>query len=141
MAIQKIQFFKEVNTHNILFSKTAFRTVAEKIFQDYNKTLHFINIVFCNDEQILEVNKTHLNHDYYTDIITFDYNHDLVESDIFISTDRVKDNASQLGIKPTIELYRVLIHGCLHLCGLKDKTQKESTIMRSMENHYLQLIP
>lgn len=141
MAIQKIQFFKEVNTHNIPFSKTALRTVAEQIFDDYKKTLHFINIVFCNDEKILEVNKTHLNHDYYTDIITFDYNTDEVESDIFISTDRVKDNASQLGIKPVFELYRVMIHGCLHLCGLKDKTDKESTNMRSMENHYLQLIP
>ena len=99
-----------------------------------------INYIFCDDEYLLKMNQEHLNHDTYTDIISFDYsdkNH--ISGDIFISTDRVKDNAQTFSNSFQEELHRVLIHGLLHFAGYKDKTDNEKLEMRKQENYYLSL--
>ena len=99
-----------------------------------------LNYIFCSDEYVLQVNREHLNHDYYTDIITFDnreFTDDPVEGDIFISIDRVADNAAQLGVSPQQEMRRVLAHGLLHLCGYGDKTEADQAAMRVKEDEWL----
>ena len=102
--------------------------------------LNEINIIFCSDDYLLKMNIEHLSHDYYTDIITFDYCYDKeVLGDLFISLERVLDNAKTNNVLFINELCRVMVHGVLHLCGYKDKTLEESSLMRSKENHYLSL--
>jgi probable rRNA maturation factor len=97
-----------------------------------------ISIVFCSDEYLLNVNNQYLQHDYYTDIITFDYSEDgFVSGDLMISIDRVKENATIQKAKFEDELHRVIIHGVLHLLGYKDKTAKEEKQMRGKEDTYL----
>lgn len=96
-----------------------------------------LTYIFCDDEYLLKINQEHLNHDYYTDIITFDYDDSELHSDLFISVDRVRDNAVQLNEPFKRELFRVIAHGVLHLCGYKDKTEKEEAEMRSKEDYYL----
>ena len=97
-----------------------------------------INYIFCDDERILEVNKEFLQHDYYTDIITFDYGSEKqISGDIFISIDTVKSNAEGLKISFEEELHRVIIHGILHLCGQDDKTTESQAEMTRKENEAL----
>ena len=97
-----------------------------------------VTLIFCTDEELLAINKEHLAHDYYTDIITFNYNTDsLLSGDLFISVDRVTDNAQQLGVSIEEELHRVCYHGVLHLVGYNDKTDDEIKVMRAKENFYL----
>lgn len=99
-----------------------------------------ISVIFCSDPCLLEVNRQYLNHDYYTDIITFDYDdkeQGIVSGDLFISVDTVADNAAQYGVTPREEMQRVIIHGVLHLCGYGDKTEPEAKTMREKENFYL----
>jgi probable rRNA maturation factor len=97
-----------------------------------------VNLVFCTDEHLLGVNQTYLNHDYYTDIVTFDYCEDgVVMGDLFISVDRVSDNAKLYKASFLNELRRVCVHGLLHLCGYGDKTESEIEQMRSKEDFYL----
>jgi rRNA maturation RNase YbeY len=97
-----------------------------------------ITLIFCTDEELLAINKEHLAHDYYTDIITFNYNTDsLISGDLFISVDRITDNAQQLGVSIEEELHRVCYHGVLHLAGYNDKTDDEIEVMRAKENLYL----
>jgi len=110
----------------------------ETIISNENKKLGDINYIFCNDNYLLNINKEYLNHDYYTDIITFDYceeNH--ISGDIFISLQRVLDNIQIHKTKYEEELNRVIAHGILHLCGYKDKTQEEKKVMRNKENFYI----
>lgn len=98
-----------------------------------------VTIIFCSDDELLEMNRKFLDHDYYTDIITFDYCEDKeVNGDLFISIDRVVDNAETIGVKYEDELRRVCVHGVLHLCGYKDKTEEEEKLMRLKENFYLE---
>ncbi|MDR2123070.1 MAG: rRNA maturation RNase YbeY [Flavobacteriaceae bacterium] len=97
-----------------------------------------INYIFCSDEQLLEINIEYLDHDFYTDIITFDYRKDdFISGDIFISTDRVKENAKLNNEDFEEELNRVLVHGVLHIIGYKDKNQTDSIRMREKENQYI----
>ena len=97
--------------------------------------------IFCSDEYLYNLNQEYLNHDTYTDIITFPYSEPpLVEGDIFISIDRVKENASQFGSPFEQELHRVMIHGVLHLCGYSDKSPDEEALMRKKEDEALQLL-
>lgn len=104
------------------------------------KTLGEISVIFCSDEYLLEMNQTHLNHDYYTDIITFDYSiENEVSGDLFISIDRVADNAQEFSSAFTDELNRVCVHGLLHLCGYKDKSPEDEALMRSKEDDMLAL--
>ena len=113
------------------------KTVAEK----YDKKIGEIAYIFCGDAKILEVNKTYLQHDYFTDIITFDYCEGAVlNGDIFISLDTVRTNAQEFGVTFENELHRILIHGILHLCGQEDKTPEARLEMTRKENEALQMI-
>ncbi|MDR1518396.1 MAG: rRNA maturation RNase YbeY [Dysgonamonadaceae bacterium] len=119
--------------------KTAawIKQVAEK----YGKKAGDVNYLFCDDERILSVNKQYLSHDYYTDIITFDFSGGgSVSGDIFISLDTVKSNSQKYQTDFVEELHRVIIHGVLHLCGLKDKSAEEAEKMRKAENEALGLL-
>ncbi|GAB3365304.1 rRNA maturation RNase YbeY [Arachidicoccus ginsenosidivorans] len=108
------------------------------IFKKEKKGLNYINYIFCSDESLLELNKQQLNHDYYTDILTFELSStDKTEAEIYISVDRIKDNAKVLKQPLEKEILRVLFHGALHLCGYKDKTKKEEDIMREKEEYYI----
>ena len=99
-----------------------------------------LNYIFCSDEYVLQVNRDYLQHDYYTDIITFDQSEeeDKLAGDIFISVERVADNANQLGVSAEQEMRRVLAHGLLHLCGYGDKTHEEEALMRTKEEEWLE---
>ncbi|AQX04368.1 rRNA maturation RNase YbeY [Elizabethkingia meningoseptica] len=110
----------------------------ENLILDEGKKPGDINYILCDDEYLLEINKQYLDHDYYTDIITFDYcKGKIISGDIFLSLQRVLDNASMLETKQEEELNRVLAHGILHLCGYKDKTEGEQKLMRSKEDFYI----
>ena len=101
-----------------------------------------ISIIFCSDEFLLDLNKQHLNHDYFTDIITFDLspkNEKETSGELYISTDRVKFNAKDYNTTVNNELHRVIFHGILHLCGYKDKSKKDIGLMRAKELEYLNL--
>lgn len=112
----------------------------EAVAQTYGRLVRSITYVFCNDEEILRVNRQFLQHDYYTDIITFDTcTGKLLRGDIFISLDTVSSNAEGLGVDPDRELLRVIIHGILHLCGEKDKGPGERELMENAENKALAL--
>ncbi len=102
-----------------------------------------INYIFCSDEYLLNINISFLNHDFYTDIITFPYNtsSDGLVSDIFISIDRVRENAKDLEVSFDDELHRVMVHGILHLIGYDDHSDEDETEMRRMEDYYLNLRP
>jgi len=100
-----------------------------------------INYVFCDDAYLHNLNVEFLNHDTLTDIISFDYSiGKIIQGDIFISVERVKDNAKDFEVTFEEELHRVIIHGILHYCGYKDKTEEDAKVMREKENHYLQLL-
>ena len=112
------------------------RAVAET----YGKKVGDVAYIFCNDEKILEVNREYLKHDYYTDIITFDYcDGNTISGDLFISLDTVRSNAEQQGTTYDDELHRVIIHGILHLCGINDKAPGEREIMEEAENKALSM--
>ena len=111
------------------------KTIAEK----YGKSVGELAYIFSNDENMLKINIKYLNHDYYTDIITFDYGHEmLISGDIFIGIETVKSNAEQYGVSFMDELHRVMIHGILHLCGQDDATEEEKKQMQQMENEALE---
>ena len=100
-----------------------------------------LSFVFCSDDYLRKLNIKHLNQDYLTDVITFDYSKEMsLIGDVFISTERVKENAKLFNVSFNEELFRVIIHGVLHLCGFKDKTKEEKAEMRSKENDFLSLI-
>lgn len=106
------------------------------------RNLQNINIIFCSDNYILDVNMKYLQHDYFTDIITFDYcEDDYLSGDLFISIDSVRDNADFYGTEFQDELNRVIVHGILHLVGYDDHTEEEQKVMRSKEDYYLSLRP
>lgn len=112
------------------------------IASKHGKTIGEIAYVFCDDAKILEVNRQYLGHDYYTDIITFDYcEDDKLSGDIFISLDTVKSNSVTYGTDYYDELTRVIIHGILHLCGYKDKSDDESKAMRALEDAAVAALP
>jgi len=114
----------------------------KSVASEYNKTVGEISYIFCSDEKILEVNRQYLQHDYYTDIITFDYTEkDKISGDLFISLDTVKSNAEIFGTEYKEELFRTIIHGILHLCGINDKGPGEREIMEKNENKALALLP
>ena len=105
---------------------------------DYGRTVGEVGYMFVDDEKILEVNREYLGHDYYTDVITFDYDEDnVVSGDIVISLDTVRSNAELCGKSYDEEFYRVLIHGILHLCGINDKGPGEREVMEAAENKAL----
>ena len=110
----------------------------DSVCKNEGQSLTALSIIFCSDDYLLEVNRKHLNHDYYTDVITFDYTEQNdVAGDIFISVDRVEDNAKSLGISFLDELHRIIVHGTLHLLGYSDKTADAKQEMTEKEDFYL----
>lgn len=122
-------------------SKKALKRFVETIFSKEKKQLGCIRYIFCSDEYLLAINRTALNHDYYTDIITFDLSesNQPIDSEVYISIDRVKDNAIQQQVSFQDELCRVVFHGALHLCGYKDKKKEDILMMRKKEDYYLKM--
>ena len=120
--------------------RTRSKEMIQDLIQQEGKSIEEINYIFCTDAYLLELNQGYLQHDTLTDIITFHYHQkDLpVHSDIYISIERVRENAKTFGVSFRHELHRVLFHGALHLCGYKDKNKKEEQKMREMEEQYLQ---
>ena len=120
--------------------KKAVSNWVKEVAAKYGKKVGDISYIFCSDEKILEVNRQYLQHDYYTDIITFDYSEeDTISGDLFISLDTVRTNAEQFGQDYERELYRVIIHGILHLCGIDDKGPGEREVMEAAENRALEM--
>jgi len=119
--------------------RCGLKQAISELFWKERREVGRINYIFCSDEYLLLINRQHLNHDYYTDIITFDLSSDPanVVSDIYVSVDRVFENAKTLGIPRSRELVRVIFHGALHLCGYKDKSRNDISVMRRKENYYL----
>jgi rRNA maturation RNase YbeY len=109
-----------------------------QVIESHDLEVGEIAIIFCTDETLLGINREALHHDYYTDIITFDHCvGDVVSGDLYISVDRVKENARQHGATLYQEMLRVCVHGVLHLCGQGDKTKAEAQVMRQKEDHWL----
>ncbi|MEO7393906.1 MAG: rRNA maturation RNase YbeY [Chitinophagaceae bacterium] len=133
----QVCFFFE-NKNFTLKHRTLLKGFIGSIFKKEKKKLLLINYIFCSDKRLLEINRQFLNHDYYTDIITFDLseNH-FTQAEIYISIDRVKENAKNLKTSFNSELYRVIFHGALHLCGYNDKRKNDISQMRAKEELYL----
>jgi len=113
----------------------------KKIAELYGKKVGDVNYIFCNDERILEVNNQYLAHDYYTDIITFDYSSEgVISGDIFVSLDTVRSNSEKFNTEYNEELHRVIIHGILHLCGVGDALEEEEKEMREAEDRALAML-
>lgn len=111
------------------------------VAKSHNRIVGPLTYIFCDDEKIIDVNREFLQHDYYTDIITFDYSRGkLISGDMFISLDTVASNAEMLGVAYLTELHRVIIHGVLHLCGIDDKGEGEREIMEQFENKALSML-
>lgn len=122
-----------------LIEKTKIKSWIKNTAAKYNKKTGDIAYIFCSDERILEINNHYLNHDYYTDIITFDYSDTkTISGDIFISLDTVRSNAADFGVDFEQELKRIIIHGVLHLCGQDDKTPELRKQMTEKENDALE---
>jgi len=121
--------------------KENLKRFIETIFLKEKKKLAEINYVFCTDAMLLEINQNFLQHDYYTDIITFGLSekNQPIEAEIYISIDRVKENAKDLSVTYQQEMLRVLFHGALHLCGYKDKSKADIKLMRTKEDFYIKL--
>lgn len=133
----KIYFF--FKTPATLRNRTRLKTFIEAIFKKEKRELQSLNYIFCTDKELLKINRQYLHHDFYTDIISFELSAKglPVEGEIYISIDRVKDNARLLGERYYKELHRVIFHGALHLCGYRDKSKAEITEMRKRESKYL----
>jgi probable rRNA maturation factor len=128
-----------INTLNYPFENNS--AALKELNQELKLNLDALNIHLISDDELLSINKEYLQHDYYTDIITFDLRDEWSnEAELFISVDRVKENAAKIDIDEETELRRVCIHGLLHLSGLKDKTKEEVEKMRLTENKYLDLL-
>ena len=129
------------NTEGVKMPKIGKRETnawIKAVAAKYGKKVGEVAYIFCDDEKILEVNREYLQHDYYTDIITFDYcENDIINGDLFISLDTVLSNSEMVGTTYEQELYRVIIHGVLHLCGINDKGEREREIMEACENKAL----
>lgn len=122
-------------------SHRATTTWVRNVAKSYGKKVGEVAYIFCDDEKILEVNRQYLQHDYFTDIITFDYcEGDTLSGDLFISLDTVRTNAEQYGKTYDDELHRVIIHGILHLCGINDKGPGEREIMEAAEDKALAML-
>ena len=124
------------------FNQLAVNEWIEQVARNHNRVVGPLTYIFCSDEKILEVNRQFLQHDYFTDVITFDYSsHKRISGDIFISLDTVRSNAELFQRAYNEEFMRVVIHGVLHLCGINDKGPGEREIMEAHENAALALLP
>jgi rRNA maturation RNase YbeY len=132
--------FHYVNGPFFLTHRTALKSFIIQLFKTENVHVEELHYIFCSDQYLLQLNKNFLDHDTYTDIITFNLSESSapIVSDIYISTDRVRENAKALNTTFTNELHRVVFHGALHLCGYKDKTKVQKALMRQKEDACLQ---
>jgi len=130
-------FFDQVKFS--LTKRTELKKFIEQLFKKEGCRLKSLNYIFCSDKKLLEINRHFLNHDYFTDIITFDLSesNEATSAEIYISIDRVRDNALNHDNSFQSELHRVIFHGALHLCGHGDKTKTEKLKMREKEDYYL----
>ena len=135
MASIQFHFLEPISLSN----RTGLKTFIHSIFRREGKKLDTISYIFCSDNYLLEINKQFLRHNYYTDIITFDLSESSKSTiaEVYISVDRVRDNAQNFNSSFKQEIHRVIFHGALHLCGYKDKTPKEEILMRRKEDEYL----
>ena len=125
-----------------LSDETLYADWLSGVISSENKDLGDINYIFCDDEYLLQINRQYLDHDTLTDIISFDYSErNTLQGDIFISVERVKDNASDFEVSFEEELKRVLVHGVLHYCGYKDKSEADERLMRQKEEEKMKLFP
>ncbi len=133
--------FQTENIEMPAIDQAKVRDWVRNVAASYQKKVGEIAYFFCDDEKILEVNRQYLQHDYYTDIITFDYcEGNKLSGDLFISLDTVRSNSELFGTDYNTELHRVIIHGILHLCGINDKGPGEREIMEAAENRALELL-
>ncbi len=139
MGLKDIQFFTEDLDYTLKNKQKIRNWIAETIKTEKFKRIGELNFVFCSDAYLLEINKQYLNHDTFTDIVTFDSSEfeDVIAGDIFISVERIQENAVKFNVSETDELHRVIIHGVLHLCGYFDKRKEDKELMTSKENTYL----
>lgn len=137
-----IRFHSEDTRFDIRGGKRAAAAWVRAAAEEEGFGIGEVDVIFCSDRYLLEINRRYLQHDYYTDIITFDYCEERVLSgDLFISVDTVRSNAERYGVMFHVELLRVIIHGIMHLAGYKDKTEPDAARMRERENHYLDQRP
>ena len=138
--MQKIHFYS-YDRKCTLKDRKKLKIFIESLFAREKKKLGTLAIIFCSDEHLLGINKEFLKHDFYTDVITFDLSSSKneIEAEVYLSIDRVKENAKQAGVTFTEEIHRVVFHGALHLCGYKDKKSTEIDLMRQAEKKYLNL--
>ncbi|PIF05313.1 MAG: rRNA maturation RNase YbeY [Draconibacterium sp.] len=132
-------FYEDIKPLKIDVDKINY--YLKKLIDNELKSKGDISIIFCSDGYLLKMNQTYLNHNYFTDIITFDYvENNIISGDLFISYDRVIENAKIYQTKVEQELLRVIFHGVLHLIGYNDKMKEEKEIMREKENYYLKMV-
>ena len=135
MSLGSISFFVEETEFPIFFNRARVRAWIRRLAQSHGKTVDFISFIFCSDPYILQINRQYLDHDYFTDIITFPYKEDKeIAADIYISLDTVRENARDYGVHFQNELLRVMAHGVLHISGFGDKSDDEIRLMRKAED-------
>lgn len=135
---KKVHFFYPNKRYYIKHSQSL-KKFIERIFKEERKSLDTMNYIFCSDLMLLDINKKYLNHNYLTDIITFDLSEQSqkIKAEVYISIERVKENAIKFETSLNNEILRVMFHGVLHLCGYKDKTITQKKIMREKEGFYI----
>ncbi|TDW99704.1 rRNA maturation RNase YbeY [Dinghuibacter silviterrae] len=133
--------FSDADIHSPLKGRKVLKEHLQELFRREGFTLRSLQYVFCSDPYLLQINRDFLKHDYYTDIVTFELGEDpeVIEGEIYISIDRVRENARDLTVPFQQELLRVIFHGALHLCGYKDKTPAQQKQMRAKEDENLRL--
>ncbi|HAQ37763.1 MAG TPA: rRNA maturation RNase YbeY [Saprospiraceae bacterium] len=134
-----VQFHSQLDDFK-LKNKTLLKNTLLELAQIEDARVGTINYIFCSDEYVLELNKKFLDHDYYTDILSFPMNTDPLEGDIFISVERVKENAATFNTDFTTELFRVIAHGMLHFLGYDDHTEENIRMMREKENEFIRAV-
>ncbi|MVZ65687.1 rRNA maturation RNase YbeY [Sphingobacterium sp. DK4209] len=139
MALKDIHFFTEDIAFSLKEKQKVREWIAQTIKSEGFTRVAELNFIFCSDEYLLSINKQYLDHDTYTDIVTFDSSEDetVIAGDIFISIERIRENAAKFGVADRDELHRVIIHGVLHLCGYYDKKKEDKTLMTQKEDQYL----
>ena len=139
MSVRFQGYSKEISVNN----EKKLSNWLVSVFQSYDTSRKLkLDVILCNDDELLEINKTYLNHDFYTDIITFpiETTEKELEAELYVSVDRIRDNALQHGVDYQHEFSRVLVHGVLHLCGFNDKSTSEQREMRALEDKHLKEI-
>jgi len=139
MALKDIHFFTEDIVFTLKEKQKVREWIAQTIKSEGFSRVAELNFIFCSDEYLLTINKQYLDHDTYTDIVTFDSSEEetVIAGDIFISIERIRENAAKFNVAERDELHRVIIHGVLHLCGYYDKKKEDKALMTQKEDHYL----